>query len=272
MAWLERKGTLFRIRFRFGGKKRLVVLKTDNEKEAATCLARFDENLRLAERGRLEILADADVGVFLLSDGKLNHRPLEERRERQKVVTLGEMFAGYRESYPKRAKEASTLYTERIHMAHLERIIGANVPLHSVTAKTLQDYVVTRSKERSRFDRTIGSRTIKKEIGNFTAVWNQWAVPQGLASGRAPTGALNFDKERAKPPFQTREQIERQIARGGLSVDEEEALWDCLFLTLPEIGDVLDYVHRKSARLTSIPSLSSLRIQEPGGVRCSGRE
>ena len=184
-------------------------------------------------------------GVFLLSDGKLNHRPLEEHRERQKAVTLGEMFAGYRESYPKRAKEASTLYTERIHMAHLERIIGTTAPLHSVTAKKLQDYVVTRSKERSKFGRTIGSRTIKKEIGTFTAVWNQWAVPQGLASGRAPTGALNFDKERAKPPFQTREQIERQIARGGLSDDDEEALWDCLFLTLPEVGDVLDYVHRK---------------------------
>jgi integrase len=243
MAWLERKGTMFRIRFRFGGKKQFVALKTAKEREANSCLARFEENLRLAERGRLEIPDDADVGLFLLSDGKLNHRPLDECRPAP--VTLGQLFAGYRDNYPKRAKEENTRYTERIHMNHLERLLGAGTQLHSITAKMLQGYVATRSQETSKFRRMIGSATIKKELGTLTAVWNQWAIPQGLASASLPTKLLTFDKGRAKPPFQTREQIERQIARGGLSPEEHAALWDSLFLTLPEIGDVLEFVRQK---------------------------
>ena len=49
-----------------------------------------------------------------------------------------------------------------------------------------------------------------------------------------------------KPPFQTFEQIERQVARGGLSEFEKEELWDCLFLTLPEVEEVLAWVKEKA--------------------------
>src|SRR5436190_22802609 len=94
MAWLERKGTKYRIRFRFGGRKHLVVLKTTKERDANGCLARFEENLRLPERGRLLIPDDADVGLFLLSDGKLNQRPTDERLAES--ITLAELFAQYR--------------------------------------------------------------------------------------------------------------------------------------------------------------------------------
>jgi hypothetical protein len=31
------------------------------------------------------------------------------------------------------------------------------------------------------------------------------------------------------------QEIERKIARGGLTEAEQEDLWDCLFLTLPQI-------------------------------------
>src|SRR5207244_12872408 len=122
MAWLERKGTLFRIRFRFGGRKLIVPLRTEKEREANSCLARFEENLRLAERGRLVIPDDADVGLFLLSDGKLNQRPTDERLTES--ITLAELFAQYRANSPNGAKEEITRYTERIHIAHLERLIG----------------------------------------------------------------------------------------------------------------------------------------------------
>src|SRR5437870_1750307 len=120
MAWLERKGTKFRIRFRFRGKKRFVALKTTKERDAGNCLARFEENLLLAERGRLDIPQDADVGLFLLTDGKINRQLQEE--ERSEPVTLTDLFASYRDNYPKDAKEENTRYTERIHMAHLERL------------------------------------------------------------------------------------------------------------------------------------------------------
>jgi hypothetical protein len=34
MAWLETKGDVFRIRFRYGGTKHLLALHTSNKKEA----------------------------------------------------------------------------------------------------------------------------------------------------------------------------------------------------------------------------------------------
>src|SRR5262249_29876041 len=53
MASLERRGKRYRIVFRFGGRKFQHPLKTANEGEASSCLARSVENLRLLERGRL---------------------------------------------------------------------------------------------------------------------------------------------------------------------------------------------------------------------------
>src|SRR5262249_37081728 len=150
-------------------------------REANGFLVRFEENLRLAERGRLEIPSDADVGLFLLSDGKINQRPQDEKRVAP--VTLSALFSGYRDGYPKGAKEANTRATERIHMAHLERLLGARTKLPAITTKILQAYVTARSQESSKLGRTIGSRTIKKELGTLTTIWNQWAVPQGLAGG-----------------------------------------------------------------------------------------
>ena len=47
MAWLEKKGDVFRIRFRYGGTKHLLALNTANRKEADESRARFEAHLRL---------------------------------------------------------------------------------------------------------------------------------------------------------------------------------------------------------------------------------
>jgi len=54
-----------------------------------------------------------------------------------------------------------------------------------------------------------------------------------------PYEGLLYNKSAGKPPFQTREQIERQIARGGLTSARIEELWNCLFLTLDDVEEVL---------------------------------
>ena len=53
--------------------------------------------------------------------------------------------------------------------------------------------------------------TIRKEIASFRAVWN-WGVRAGLLSGTFPNRGLVYPKTDEKPPFQTWEEIERQIA------------------------------------------------------------
>jgi integrase len=88
--------------------------------------------------------------------------------------------------------------------------------------------------------------TIAKEIATLGTAWN-WAERTGIIGSSYPNKGLVYPKADEKPPFQTREEIERQIARGGLRAEERDALWECLFLTLPDIAALLEYV-REHAR------------------------
>ena len=76
MASLERRGKKFRLVFRYAGRKFQHPLRTGSEREATACLERVEENIRLLERGRLELPPDADLPTFLLSDGRLNGPPV----------------------------------------------------------------------------------------------------------------------------------------------------------------------------------------------------
>ena len=145
-------------------------------------------------------------------------------------------------------KEASTRSTETIHIAHLLRLIDPKTAVRSITTETLQCYVNARAKEKGRCGRTISHVTIQKEIGTLSSLWNRWARPLGLVDGPAPSKGLIYAKGRAKPPFQTREQIERQIARGGLTDAEAKELWGSLFLTLSQVHDLLDHVESRQGR------------------------
>ena len=60
--------------------------------------------------------------------------------------------------------------------------------------------------------------------------------------GPFPNQGLKYPKTAEKPPFQTWEEIEKQIKRGGLSEDQQSGLWDCVFLTLKDISELLKYV------------------------------
>ena len=103
MASLEQRGNRFRIIFRLGGRKHHVNVKTEDRKDAEACLIRLEENLRLVERGRISIPDGADIGLFLLSDGKLE-KPVEVVRS----VRLSELFRLYQTKFTAGAKEAIT--------------------------------------------------------------------------------------------------------------------------------------------------------------------
>jgi integrase len=83
--------------------------------------------------------------------------------------------------------------------------------------------------------------TVRKEIVTLRTAWN-WAVDMNLLSGRFPNKGLRYPKRDEKPPFQTRAEIERKVAAGGLTRKQIDELWDALFLTLPEIEELLEYV------------------------------
>lgn len=47
----------------------------------------------------------------------------------------------YLEQYPKSAKEASTWCMEKIHIAHLRRLLDVWMPIVEMTARTIQEYI-----------------------------------------------------------------------------------------------------------------------------------
>src|SRR5262245_13779845 len=209
MASLEQRGNRFRIIFRLGGRKHHVSVKTTDRKDAEACIVRLEENLRLVERGRITIPDGADLGLFLLSDGKLE-KPVEIVRS----TRLAELFKIYQTQFTAGAKEAITREMEDIHMKHLGRIIGGETPLAAVTAGTIQQFVDTRSKEEHN-GFPVKPKTVRKAVATLRFVWN-WAYRQGHVPSKYPEVELVFPKERQPEPFRTYDQVKAILARGGI--------------------------------------------------------
>ncbi len=227
----------YRIRFRYGGQPFKRSIKSKDQTEAEGVAARVEETIRLLERGRIEMPAGADPGVFILSDGKLNGKSSAGRGQ-----TLDGLLAVYRKSLPKGAKAQTTLNTEETHTSHLLRHIRKTKLAQSVTTADMQMYVEKRLRDSYR-GKPIRPDTVKKEVATLRLIWN-WAVAHGLLTGASPTKGLNYPKTEQKPPFMTREEIEKVIKRGGLTEEQEARLWDCLFLTSAEVAKLLDHVKK----------------------------
>lgn len=236
MATLEKRGDTYRVIFYYQNVRFTRSLKTDDKRKAEEQRLRLEGNLALLEQGRLEYDAGKDdLPTLLLTDGRLNSRP-----EAAKRVTLGEFFERYQGDRPP-GKEGNTAYTEDIHIAHLLRLLNGKTALADVPGK-LQAYVNERSKEDSRLGGKVSHATVKKELGTLTALWNRWGQNQGLVTTTLSLKNLEYQKKDEKPPFQTWEQIEKQIATGHLSKDEQIELWDSLYLSVAQVGELLEFV------------------------------
>jgi integrase len=237
MAWLEEDPTYgtFKVAFRFGGRRYKRRLDTRDRAEADRLAARLEETIKLVERGRLEIPEDVDLPTFLLSDGKVAQPP-----KVTEAATLGELIDGYRRAHDD-AHEPTTLKTFEIHTKHLTGTFGRNFAVKGLKAADLQAHIDRRSKAKGRRGAKLSPATMKKELATFSGIWT-WAARMGLVSGSFPNRGLVYPKSAQKPPFQTREEIERRVARGGLKPAEAAELWETLFLTLPEVEEVLAHV------------------------------
>jgi integrase len=235
MATVERRRGGFRLVFWYRGHRFQGAIKAEDERDADRTRARVERNLQLLQEGRIEYRPGDDLFTVMLSDGKLNAKV--EVAER---LNLGEFFKHYQDNRPP-GKERNTAYTEDIHVKHLLRLLGEKTHLTDVPGK-LQGYVNARSKEQSRLGGTVSQVTIKKELGTLTGLWNGWATAEGLVHAPLTLRRLQYPKKDEKEPFQTWEQIQRRIARGNLTEDEQAEVWDALFLTVPQVEELLAYV------------------------------
>lgn len=206
-----------RVHFRYAGKQFQKSLKTDDRRKAESMKAQIEETLHDLERGRMELPAGADFWEFLKTGGKR-----EQKVRLDDELNLEGLFAWYFAQVPEGGKEPKTLSTEHVHERHFLRILGKRRLLSTLTAEDFQKYINKRAGER-RHKKPIGSETIGKEMKTLQMVWNR-AVKMGRLGTKAPTDGLIYPKRKEKPPFQTWEEIERNIARGEPAREQ----WDSL--------------------------------------------
>jgi len=232
----------YHIRFRFAGRAFRRSLKTDQKSEATASLARLTETISLVRRGVLDLPAEADPVSFLLSGGRMRSVALAVPS-----ITLGQLFTKYQNELPEQAKEASTLKTETTHIKIFRKKnnLPLSKPLCAITTHDIQQFINSESRRKAS-GRRLSPDTVKREIDTLKCILN-WAESQQLVSQAPSLHGLIYGKRDEKPPFMTRTEIERIIARGGLKELEVAELWECLYLTIPEVHEVLEFV-RENAR------------------------
>jgi integrase len=238
MAWLEKHRTSghYHLCFRFGGKKYRRTLGTDNPSSAEATRIRFEENLLLLERGRLELPPDADLITFLLSDGKLSAPPV--------VVSsplLGDVFDRYLATCGNGSMEPTSLEMLVLHLMQIRRKLGDSFKLKQLTTSHLQEYVNTRVRIKGSKSVPLSTVTLQKEMAAFRACFN-WAVQTSILDGKFPNKGLRYPKGEDKRPFMTWEDIERRIGRGSLTAVERKKWWDCLFLDLAQVAELVEFM------------------------------
>lgn len=235
MPWLEhRPNGRYHVAFRFGQQKLKKSLRTSDLSTAEARLHQLEENIRLLEKGRIELPDDVDVVEFLLSDGKLDGKP----RLKTKLRTLRQFGDAFMASIPKSSLEASTITGMQIHFKHLYRVLGKSFPLPTLSLEDLQNYVEHRSQDKGNRGKNLSPATIKKELTTLRSLWN-WAKNAEYLTRSFPSRGLRYPKVSEKPPFQTWAEITRKIDTYRLSRDQQADLWECLFLTTSEIDALL---------------------------------
>ncbi len=199
----------YSVRFRYGERAYRRSLKTSSKKEALSALGCVEEAIRLLARGSLLMPPEADPATYIMTGGRVESPP-----RALPAQTLGELFDLYEQTLPEGAKEKSTLKTERIHMAHLGRVLNRKTHLRTLSPAAIQQYIRTRLSERN--GSSVKPVTVKKEVATFRFLWN-WAVAQGFLQRVAPTKGLQYPKSDEQLPFMTWTEIESVIARGGLT-------------------------------------------------------
>ncbi len=241
MASLENRAGNFHVVFRFGGQKYSRSLRTKEKKTAIASVARLEDNLRRLELGNLTLPDGVDLPTFLLSDGMATQKP----EKKQGPVNLEQLCQAFLVSIPKAAIEDNSRRGIEIHLRHFKRVLGWRFQIRSLGQGDLQRYVDKRSKQNGLRGNKVSPTTIKKEMTTLTTMWN-WAKQLGYVKSEFPKKGLRYPKLVEKPRFQTWQEIERKIERGGLDDNQAAELWDALFLTLPEIDQLLAHVEQRA--------------------------
>jgi integrase len=241
MASIQNRNGSYKLTFCYLGRRHYLTLGRVTEAEAEAKSAQVDYLLLRIRQKLVRVPPGVAIEEFVLHDGQVaapEHVPASS-------VSFSRFRQLYLDTHRNGAMEAESLATVETHLDHLGRTLGDNFPMAELTLGDLQRHVDGRSRQKYR-GRRISPSTIKKEISTLKAAWN-WAMRMGHVAGAFPGRGLVYPKLDEKPPFQTREEIERRIELGGLTAGQADELWESLFLQLPEIDALLQYVRTAAA-------------------------
>jgi len=158
MASLQCRRGSWRVIFRHHGLQHFVTIGEVDETEAKGVKARYEYLLRLLGQRLLTLPAGMDVVTFLRHDGKPPE--VEGAPDRPELL-----FAAFRDEYLKTvgngSVENNTLYTSRIHLAHVADTLGERFPIVSLTHADLQRHITRRTSSGG-----VAAVTCKKELNS----------------------------------------------------------------------------------------------------------
>ncbi len=247
MASLQQKGNGWYCQFLYHGKRHTFTVGPVSQEEAEAKASHVDY-LLLRLKQRLAIIPPGvDIVDYVQFDGKTEQLPQADK------ITLDDLKIKYLATH-EASLEVSTVKGIKQHFGHLVRQLGAKFPIAELTLADLQSYVDKRAKAKGRNGRKLSPATIFKELVSLRTAWN-WAVKMKLVTGKFPSDGLRFPKTTEKPPFMTRQEIERRIKSGKLSVAEQADLWDALYLSVPETEELLAFVKASTSQPFLYPAL-----------------
>jgi len=242
--WPDGRSGKYVIKFSFGGRDYCRSCRTKTKRDAENTKATVEETLRLLNTGRLSVPADADPGTWILSGGRLSSKP---KISPSSLITVAEVCEAYFKDQLDKA--ATTLVGESTHINHLKRGLGTSTRFGLIKTEDIQNYVNQRQKASNRFGGTVSGKTIKKELTTFMQIWD-WARQRGCVNRICPVKdpdrprkwGVKIPKPEETERFMTWEEIDRRIARGGLSEAEKKQLWRYLFLDEKQVVELLEFV------------------------------
>ena len=236
MASIQKKGDGWYCQFCYRGQRPTFALGKVSEDEARAKSSQVDYMLMRLKQRLIDLPPGVEIVDFVRYDGKppaslVNSGSAALPTKTGTLAVLRDRFLTTHAG----AHEAGTLGTARTHFKHIAATLGDHFPLAELTLPDLQRHVDRRAAK------GIAPVTIRKEIDGLRAAWN-WGKRTGLVALEWPGRGLVYRKTKEKPPFQTRAEITRQIARGGLTDDQKKELWESLYLAAAELSIFLEHV------------------------------
>ncbi|WP_439624731.1 tyrosine-type recombinase/integrase [Gemmata sp.] len=262
MANLGKKGDTFCVRFRLRGKEFKKSLKTRDESAAKAALHLVELTLHRLHTGQARVPDRIDPGDFVVSGGTLTE-PVEVPAVAGPAPVLPSTRA-LTEEYTTSLKALvapSYHASQAMHLRHLLRHLGGrgDEPCDAFTVRDLDGFVQARLATRH-------PNTAERERITLLQFY-KWAVRHEYLAASPAAGLAPIKGGEDRPPFRTAAEIERVIARGGLTDEERLDLWDTLYLGPPEIAGLLTVVRANAAAdhaflLYAIPAYTGMRRGE----------